>query len=62
MLFIDKDTRSIATLNTRREINHLGFFKSTPPIKKSAKLASGREIEVKRWLPLVMDITNNNKV
>jgi hypothetical protein len=33
-----------------------------PPIKKIAKLASGRETEVKRWPPLVMDITNNNKI
>ena len=62
MVFIDKVTRSITTLNAKREINHLGFFKSMPPIKKSAKLASGRETEVKRWLPLVMDITNNNKI
>jgi hypothetical protein len=29
-----------------------------PPIKKSAKLASGREIEVKGWLPLVKTIKN----
>jgi hypothetical protein len=29
-----------------------------PPIKKSAKLASGRETEVKRWLPLVKTIKN----
>jgi hypothetical protein len=29
-----------------------------PPIKKSAKLASGREVEVKRWLPLVNSIKN----
>jgi hypothetical protein len=48
MVFIDKVTRSITTLNARREINHLGFFKSMPPIKKSAKLASGRETEVTR--------------
>jgi hypothetical protein len=32
-----------------------------PPIKKIAKLASGREAEVKKWLPLVRAIVNNNK-
>jgi hypothetical protein len=48
VIFIDKVTRSITTLKAKREINHLGFFKSMPPIKKSAKLASGRETEVKR--------------
>jgi hypothetical protein len=32
----------------RREINRFGFFKCMPPTKKSAKLASGRETEVKR--------------
>jgi hypothetical protein len=48
MLSIDKVTRSITTLNAKREINHLGFFKSMPPIKKSAKLASGKETEVRR--------------
>jgi hypothetical protein len=32
-----------------------------PPIKKSAKLASGRETEVKRWLPLVRAISKNNR-
>jgi hypothetical protein len=29
-----------------------------PPIKKIAKLASGREIELKRWSPLVKSIKN----
>jgi hypothetical protein len=48
VLFIDRVTRSITKLNVKREINHLGFFKSKPPIKKIAKLASGRETEVKR--------------
>jgi hypothetical protein len=48
VIFIDKVTRSITTLNAKREINHLDFFKSMPPIKKIAKLASGRETEVKR--------------
>jgi hypothetical protein len=38
----------MTTLNIKREINHLGFVKSMPPIKKIAKLASGRETEVKR--------------
>jgi hypothetical protein len=47
-LFIDKVIRSIAKLNAKREINHLGFFKRMPPIKKSAKLASGSETEVKK--------------
>jgi hypothetical protein len=61
VLFIDKVTRSITTLNARREINHFGFFKSMPPIKKSAKLASGRESEVKRWLPLVSTINKKIK-
>jgi hypothetical protein len=46
VLFIDIVTRSITTLIRTREKNHLGFFKSIPPIKKIAKLASGREIEV----------------
>jgi hypothetical protein len=48
VLFIDRVTRSITTLKVKREINHFGFFKSMPPIKKSAKLASGREMEVNR--------------
>ena len=48
MLFIDIITRSIKTLNRTREKNHLGFFKSIPPIKKIAKLASGRETEVRK--------------
>jgi hypothetical protein len=61
LLFIDKATRSITTLNIKRATNHLGFFKSMPPIKKSAKLASGRETEVKRWLPLVRAISKNNR-
>jgi hypothetical protein len=42
MVFTDRVIRSITKLNAKREINHLGFFKSMPPIKKSAKLASGR--------------------
>jgi hypothetical protein len=46
------------TLNIKREINHLGFVKSMPPIKNRAKLASGREIELKRWSPLVKSIKN----
>ena len=29
----------MTTLNIKREINHLGFFISMPPMKKSAKLA-----------------------
>jgi len=58
VLFIERVTKSITKLNVRREINHFGFFKYMPPIKKSAKLASGREIAVKRWLPLVKAITN----
>jgi hypothetical protein len=33
-----------------------------PPIKKSAKPASGRETEVKRWPPLVKSIKNIKKV
>jgi hypothetical protein len=41
LLLIDRVTRSITTLNVKREINPLGFFKSMPPIKKTAKLASG---------------------
>jgi hypothetical protein len=45
---IDKVTKSINRLNTKKDINHLGFFKSIPPIKKRAKLASGRETEVKK--------------
>jgi hypothetical protein len=45
---IDKVTKSIKTQKIKREINHLGFFISMPPIKKSAKLASGRETGVKR--------------
>jgi hypothetical protein len=61
-LFIDKVTRSSATLNAKRQKNHLGFFKSMPPIKKSAKLASGRDKEVKRWLPLVNTIRKNRKI
>jgi hypothetical protein len=48
VLFIDRVTRSITTLNVKRATNHLGFLKSMPPIKKSAKLASGRETEVNR--------------
>jgi hypothetical protein len=48
VLFIDRAARSITKLNVRREINHLGFFKSMPPIKKIAKLASGSEIELKK--------------
>ncbi len=32
-----------------------------PPIKKIAKLASGREIEVRRWLPLVSIINKKRK-
>ena len=33
-----------------------------PPIKKREKLASGRETEVKRWLPLVRSMNKNKKV
>jgi hypothetical protein len=32
-----------------------------PPIRKSAKLASGRETEVRRWLPLVRAISKNKR-
>jgi hypothetical protein len=45
----------------KREINHLGFFKSMPPIKKSAKLVSGSEKGLKKWLPLVRHIKKTNK-
>jgi hypothetical protein len=61
VLSIDRVTRSITTLNVKREKNHLDFLKSMPPIKKSAKLASGRETEVKRWLPLVRAINKNKR-
>ena len=53
---MDRVTRSIKTLNIKREKKDLEFLKTNPPIKKRAKLASGKETEFKKWLPLVRAI------